>query len=278
MYNGSIQAILDRPAPLPRRQDTPPSKWGSRWILFLALAVGLSGFPGASIVQAQDWQTLTTRRQVSGERDLEVNVEFAAGRLRIEPATAGELYHATFRYDSSNFEPVAKYDAGVLRLGLEGGRKSRRNIREGSQLTLGLGADLPLDLNIAFGAVEAELELGGLRIRNAEIATGASDTKLNFSRPNRQELDRLEMKAGAASCHASGLGNANARRITFEGGVGDIVLEFGGEWQGDTRVEISMGVGSLTLRLPRDLGVRVERETFLVAFDPQGLVKRGSGY
>lgn len=244
----------------------------------LALALGVGYLPGAAAAEAQDWRTLTTRRQVAGEKDLKVQVEFGAGKLRVEPTGAGELYHASIRYDAASFEPIAKYDQGVLNLGIEGNVKNRRQIREGSQLTLGLGAELPLDLELAFGAVEAELELGGLRIRNAEIATGASETKLRFSHPNRQELQLLDLKVGAASFHASGLGNANARRIVFGGGVGDIVLDFTGEWRGDTRVEVSMGVGSLTLRLPRDLGVRLERDTFLVSFDPQGLVKRGSGY
>jgi hypothetical protein len=250
----------------------------SKWPVLLALLLGLGALPGATAAQAQDWRTLTTRRQVAGERDLKVNVEFGAGRFQVEPAADGELYHASIRYDAASFEPIADYAKGVLRLGIEGSGRTRRNIREGSQLTLGLSPELPLDLKLAFGAAEAELELGGIRVRNAEISTGASDTRLRFSRPNRQELERLELTAGAASFQVSGLGNANARRITFKGGVGDITLDFSGEWQGDTRAEVSMGVGSLTLRLPRGVGVRLGRDTFLVAFDPQGLVKRGDGY
>lgn len=250
----------------------------TKWPLIMAAILVLTSCPRGAMAQAQDWRTLTTRRQVAGERDLKVNVEFGAGRLRVEPANGGELYHASIRYDASSFEPIADYANGVLRLGVEGTAKVRRNIREGSELTLGLGPNLPLDLTLAFGAVEAELELGGIRLRNAEISTGASETKLSFSQPNQQELERLDMKVGAASFHATGLGNANARRITFGGGVGDIVLDFGGAWTGNTHVDISMGVGSLTLRLPRDVGVRLGKDTFLVAFDPQGLVKRGDGY
>lgn len=251
---------------------------GRRWATPLLLAIGFAALHGATPAQAQEWQTLTTRRQAAGERDLKVEIEFGAGTLKIEPTSGGELYNASIRYDASNFEPRAQYENGLLRLGIEGTVRGRRNIREGSRLTLGLGDEVPLDLNLAFGAVEAELELGGLMIRNAEISTGASETKLSFSRPNRQVLERLDMKVGAASFRATGLGNANARRIEFGGGVGDIVLDFTGDWQADTNVEISMGVGSLTLILPRDVGVRLNRDTFLVSFDPQGLVRRGDGY
>lgn len=251
----------------------------SRYLAALIAVLGIAALPAASTARAQDWRTLNTRRQVAGERELRVDLEFGAGRLKIEPAAAGELYHAAIRYDAESFEPIAKYERGVLKLGIEGsGRGRRKRIRDGSQLTVGLGTDLPLDLDFAFGAVEAELELGGLRIRKAEIATGASETKLRFSEPNRHRLEKLDLTAGAAAFTATGLGNANAERIVFDGGVGDIVLDFSGEWRGDTRVEVTMGIGSLTLRLPRQVGVHLERETFLVSFDPQGLVKRGNGY
>lgn len=251
-----------------------------RLVGILSLVLGIAALHGMapSAAAAQDWRTLTMRRQPGGERELRVDVEFGAGKLKVEPASNGELYRASFRYDASNFEPIATYDQGRLRLGVTGTAKVRRDLREGSQLNLGLATDLPLDLRLQFGAVEASLELGGLSIRNAEISTGASETELSFSKPNPQVLELLEMKVGAASFRATGLGNANARKIDFGGGVGDILLDFTGEWQGDMQVDISMGVGSLTLRLPRDVGVRLNRDTFLVSFDPQGLVKRGDGY
>lgn len=249
-----------------------------RSLASLVVIAGVAALPAATTADAQDWRTFNTRRQLSGERKLRVDLEFGAGRLKIEPAAAGELYHAAIRYDGDSFEPVAKYERGVLKLGIEGSSRSRRKIREGAQLTLGLGTDIPLDLNFAFGAVEADIELGGLTIRKADISTGASETKLRFSRPNHERLQRLELAVGAAAFTATGLGNANADRIVFKGGVGDIVLDFSGTWRGDTQVEVAMGMGSLTLHLPRGVGIRIERETFLVSFDPKGLEKRGNGY
>ena len=37
-------------------------------------------------------------------------------------------------------------------------------------------------------------------------------------------------------------------------------------------------MGSLTLLLPDDVGVRVSKETFLMSFDSEGLMKRGDAY
>jgi len=249
-----------------------------RSLAILAVLAGVAALPAAATAAAQDWRTLNTRRQVAGEKDFRVNVEFGAGVLKVEPAGAGDLYHAAIRYDAEIFEPVANYENGVLRIGISGTARTKRRIREGSQLTLGLGTNVPLDLRFAFGAVEADIELGGMNVRTANISTGASETRLRFSQPNRARLQRLDLAVGAADFTATGLGNANAERIVFKGGVGDIVLDFGGTWRGDTQVEVSMGVGSLTLHLPRNIGVRIERETLFVSFDPRGLEKRGNGY
>jgi len=55
-------------------------------------------------------------------------------------------------------------------------------------------------------------------------------------------------------------------------------LDFTGEWTENASVTIKMGLGSLELRLPRGLGVRLEKSTFLAALDSQGMVKRGDAY
>ncbi len=70
----------------------------------------------------------------------------------------------------------------------------------------------------------------------------------------------------------------NAEVIEIDAGVGEIELGFTGDWQQDTRVSVDMGLGSLVLRFPRGLGVRLERDTFLTSFDSEGLVKHGDTY
>ena len=39
-----------------------------------------------------------------------------------------------------------------------------------------------------------------------------------------------------------------------------------------------MAVGELTLRLPRNVGVRLELDRFLASFDPAGLVRTGNAF
>jgi len=81
-----------------------------------------------------------------------------------------------------------------------------------------------------------------------------------------------------ADLRVTGLGNARAGRIAFQGGVGATVLDFGGEWRRDATASVQMGVGSLTLRLPREQGVRISRTSFLTSFSAPGLERDGNSY
>jgi hypothetical protein len=226
----------------------------------------------------QDWDRVTASRSISGENELRVSVEYGAGTLTLGSAPAGSLYRADLEYDRSVFSPRMEYDNGRLRVGMNGTSGVRgRNIRAG-ELDVRLTQELPLDLSLQFGAAEANLNLDGLRVRSLELQTGASRTTLSVPRLNEERCREASMHVGAARFEATGLGNLNAENITVKGGVGDIILDFTGEWPADMRARIEMGLGSLTLRMPRGLGVRVTRSGALTTFDGQELVRRGESY
>ncbi|HUH13601.1 MAG TPA: hypothetical protein VMK65_10845 [Longimicrobiales bacterium] len=237
----------------------------------MAVALLAASAAGA---QAQDWRTLSSARQLGSERSLEVDVEYAAGVLTIRPAPGGVLYDAHMRYDAGVFEPALDYRRGRLVLDLEG-EGIRGGNHEPGALDLDLSPDVPLDIDLKFGAGRADVELGGLRIRRASIATGASEAEVRFSRPNPVEADELEVQVGAASFELAGIGNANAGRLTVAGGVGEVTLGFTGAWRRDMRADVKLGLGSLRLVLPRGLGVRVRKGGLLTSFDSQRFTKRG---
>ena len=44
--------------------------------------------------------------------------------------------------------------------------------------------------------------------------------------------------------------------------MGDVVLDFSGEWTRSAEADIKMMLGELVIRVPRDIGVRIERKGF----------------
>lgn len=245
-----------------------------------SLVLATAAFLSAAVpAQAQEWRTVTSARQMQGERALRVDLTYGAGELRVQPASGTLLYHLQMRYDERQYRPVTAYDrdAGQLRLGVEGIRRNQR-VRQGGSATVQLAPSVPTDLALEFGAGKANLELGGLSLRSVDLATGASETQVRWSTPNRVPAGTVKIASGASSIRVRGLGNARAERLEFEGGVGEATLEFDGAWDRSATLDVEMGVGSLTLRFPRSLGVRIEKESFLASFSPSGMVRRGDAW
>jgi hypothetical protein len=241
------------------------------------LAVLVVALLAPATAGAQDWRNLSQSRARSAEKALRVNVEYGAGLLELRPAQTGILYRARMRYDAEAFTPELEYQDGRLDIEIQGGHVRGRNMK-GGNLDLALGTEVPIDLNLQFGAAEARMELGGMRLSRASIKTGASKTVINVSSPNPQVCRSLEIEVGAAQLEANSLGNLHLEQLKLSGGVGEVLLDFTGAWETDLKADIEMGLGSLTLRVPRGLGIRVRKQGILAGFDSQGLVKRGDVY
>jgi hypothetical protein len=272
----------------------------------VALAAALVLAPAGAA--GQEWIEMTTARQVAGVDSLTVDVVYGAGRLRVGPADEDLLYRARMRYDASAFRPVREFertgDGARVRLGVEGGGgvedlgldadldwdfsdlspfelrdlEGMNAGRGGSaEMEVGLPGGVPTDLRLRIGAAESTMELGGLPLRRLRIATGASETVVSFDRPNPSVMEELQVKAGAASLEIRGLGHARARHIEVENAVGEVTLDLSGRWAGDATASVKTGVGTVTLRIPADLGVKVDQKTFLGSFSGLGLDEAGDG-
>ena len=238
----------------------------------------------AGAAQAQTMRPFTTFRQMHGETRLNARLEYAAGSLRMAPGEPNELYRMDLSYDEDRFVPVSDYDAaqGAVVLGLKSAGNaglrvsSRSQLQQVASVAISPRVDLSLELNI--GAADAQVELGGLRLSSLDLSTGASKTVVGFSRPNATRCQRASFSAGAAEIAVTGLGNSRCDEIEFEGGVGSVTLDFGGAWSSSSRVKVTMAMGGLTLRLPRNAGVRIAMEKFLSSFEPQVLLRQGDAF
>jgi hypothetical protein len=233
-----------------------------------------------TLASAQDWRTVTMSRQIEDNDEVRVIVDYGAGRFNVTSTDDGVLYRMTLRYDEDRFEPIADFSGDRLELGVESlGR--RWNIGKGDntgQLDLELARGIPMDLELNFGAVRADLDLGGLALTDLALRTGASESTVDMSEPNIAAMRRASFEAGAAEFTACNLGNLNAERIEVAVGVGDLTLGFSGRWEQDAAVSIDMGLGALELRFPEGLGVRLRKNSFLTSLDSEGMVKRGDAY
>lgn len=283
-------------------RDLRPRGWPARMLGHPACLLTAAVLILSAPLSGQEWKEFRTARQIGDLETLEVEILYGAGRLSIAPADEGLLYDVRMRYDAERFAPVRSWTSsegsGQLAVSLrsEGSEGEaatavlddidleldledlRRLDDSAGRLTVRLGSSVSADLHVAVGAAEGQLELGGLSLARLELETGASQTHLTFDRPNAVRMEDLQLKAGAAAFRAEKLGNANFERFRFDGGVGDVTLDFDGEWRESGTARVKMGLGALRLRFPRDLAVRIERRSLLSSFDAEGFTRVGEGY
>lgn len=233
----------------------------------------------ASGLQAQELRTVTMSRQLTSRGEMHVSVEYGAGRFSVRSLDEGLLYRMRLTYDDQTHRPLAELRGDRLELGVESvGNRRFRGTHEAAELVLELARGVPMRLDLEFGAVRADVDLGGLDLVGLELSTGASESTIDVSEPNRARLATARFAVGAAEFTARRLGNLNAERIELDAGVGSLTLWLDGEWRRDARLSIDMGLGSLELRVPEGLGIQLRKDSFLTSLDSEGLVKRGDTY
>lgn len=217
---------------------------------------------------------------LAGAESATVDVLFGAGELEVEAGVSDQLLSARFRYNVAQWEPEVAYSDGTLRIE-QGNMKEDWGVPTGNthnEWKLEFSPEIPLEMNFDVGAGNGEFDLTGLQISDLELDLGAGDYEVRFEEPNETAMDELRLDSGASKLDVVGIGNAGPERMTVNGGVGDLTLDLTGAWSNSADVEITAGIGSITLRLPDDVGVRVETEGGLTNVESDGLRRSGDAY
>lgn len=253
-----------------------------RAFLLPALVLLLAG-TGTRPLGAQALKRFSAARQFHGEVRLAATIEFAGGTLNVGEGAPASLYDMQLTYDAERFQPVNRWDASqsAVTLGLASLDKARMGVSGGGQeqaATIRFSPQADLDLTLAIGAAVSTIDFGGLRLSSLVLETGASQTAVRFSKRNGLRCTAAVFRAGAAELNVIGLGNSRCDRVTFQGGVGSVVLDYSGAWSANAELDATLAVGGLTLRLPRSVGVTITTQQFLASFQPAGFSRQGNRY
>jgi hypothetical protein len=252
------------------------------WILLVLVVLPLSACYMEDRVPAE-MVSLNQSQPFGSEKSLDADIRFDIGALEVAGEKGRTLYSMDLEYDKVSYEPYLNYESGSegrLVFKLESTHKlGIRSERQQNRLRLNLSQEVPVNLNINTGVGDARLLLSGMKIATLELESGVGGSRISSYEPNAVICHRIRIKNGVGSMDAVGLGNLNFRELEFEGGVGGANLDFTGEWKQNADVRVQVGVGGVSVRMPRDVGVRVEAEKNLFSgLHLEGFSKRDSVY
>lgn len=249
-------------------------------IIMLVLAVlSCSTITNITVPEIRRYKTgetvqeqLNVPLQDSPETKLEIR--FGAGELNIQPGAEGYLAELDASYNVTELKPTYRLsgDRIILQAGddqvrLDDLPNFSRELVNTWKLSL---AQVPIELEINAGAMNSQIELGGLSLQKLIVNQGASDFNLSFSEPNQAVMSSFEFNGGASNSILSGLGNANMQEFIFKGGAGDFTLDFSGGFSGTMDVRIDAGLGKVTIIVPSGVAAEVSLDRALTDVDLQG--------
>jgi hypothetical protein len=238
--------------------------------VLLVAGVAFLAFP-ASFAREGDTKKINKTIEFKGEKSLTVEIDFGGGIIDLGENTTGNILDVEVEYDPD----TVNIDVDYRKIGDRGKLYLESEFEDGhldfdtdyNYWHLGFTNKVPVDFEIDIGACEAEFDFTGLKISNLNLDLGASSTKITFRKPNSERISEISIDVGASELKIEGLGNANFERLSFDGGVGDFTLDFRGELKHKAYVDIEVGLGSLTILLPENIGVRIQEEgSFLSSF------------
>jgi len=201
-----------------------------------------------------------------------ITLVFGAGELYLSSGAGGDLVEGEATYNVDDLKPdisinneVVKIETGDLEI--DGIPNFDEEVKNTWDFQLSTN---PIDLTIKAGAYVGEFELGNLSIANLHIADGASEVELNFSQPNKIEMQALRYETGASNITLRNLANANFNTMIFECGAGNYDLDFSGELQRDSSVFIDTGLSTMTISVPKDMNVKLMVEGVLTNITSRG--------
>ncbi len=250
------------------------------WTACVAAALLFAGCAIDDLTPAEMTQ-LDRSRPRGQESSLQAEVSVDIGALEISGVDSPTLYSLSAAYDQKRYQPEVEYadvgEQGRLSFKLESTHKARMGGgKETNRLHLGLTDEIPVKLEIRSGVGEARLALTHIRLTDLDLDSGVGGARISAYEPNPSICDTIRLRNGVGGLEAVGLGNLNFRRFDFEGGVGGATLDFSGEWRQNADIRIHVGVGGVTVRMPREIGVRVSAEKhFLSGFHLDGFRKAG---
>ncbi len=239
------------------------------WTLVLAMAVAtlLSGCmipipeirPLTKIDPVEQVETLDR----AGARSATVRLRLLSEALVVRSVGDVDLLRGIFRYNVEEWAPKVEQTTAddETRVTIGQGLGSQIPLGKGDAYTnrweIGLAPGVPLDLGIDMGAGEAGLDLTGLSLRKLTVTSAGTDVNLAFNAPNPEPLGTLRLTGGAGTVIATGLGNANFDHLSIFAGAGEMELDFGGAFRRSAVADVKAGAGSVTIRVPAEVGVRI---------------------
>jgi len=232
--------------------------------------------------------------RTKGVDRIDVDLEYALGKLTINANEKEDLISGYIRYYPDQIKPEVSYETfgskGMFTVDISTEDdihdevhfkwddipwKDKYGGHVNNELNFSLPPALPMELKLDLGLGDADLDFSRLYLTDVNLNCGLSDVILRLDESNGVVCDRLSIDTGLGKLKAFGMQYLRAREVYIKVGLGSANLDFSGKLDQDVSLTVDVGLGTLELKLPRNANVRATiADNFLSDVDTDELVKR----
>lgn len=214
----------------------------------------------------------TAYRQVAlgGAKEVVAEINGGFGTLNIKRGSGDQLMTVREKTtdgsgETSNIRIDYRVENGIGYLTVDMGTEGQEDMNALACLLNGsnskswyvtISDQVPVRFDLTLGAGKASVDLSGIHVREFNLDAGAGSVRLRADRPNREEIGKMSISTGVGSLRAEHIGNLRFNVLDFEGGLGEYVLDCTGDLPDNAKIITDVGVGSLTIVLPKGVGAK----------------------
>lgn len=227
--------------------------------VIFCLTFFLMAFALISFGQNSDQELKKLRRNISLEniKELETEIEFPVGGIVVTTTSRNEV-KGIFQYNEERWKPEISFrktdEKGYLEISADReGDWDEYDDSDENVWAISLPERVVHELEIELGAGKSKIDLEGCKIRSFEFAMAAGEAKIN-------------------------LRNTSVEDLEIDAAVGEATVDLSGKWNNDLDASITGALGEITLKLPADIGVKLDIHGLLGDVDAPGFSKRRRTY
>jgi len=235
---------------------------------------------------AERKKKLSREYNVANFRELETLIKIDGAKIKIRGGSPDEfkswIYYNSDEFDADIYMNKDRERTYVTVNKRGFFKKFSYNSSVSPEVFVELPSNVPVLFRSKIFAGDVDIDLGNVMLRDLKLELTAGDFEIFFGTPNQDKIDKLFMDLDFGEINIRRLGNANFRYAKIDAAAGDLRVDLSGEYRQDTEIELDLEIGSTTVYLPRNIGVKLDisKWWFLAHINelPYNLRKEGRYY
>jgi hypothetical protein len=204
--------------------------------------------------------------------DLEVRMDIDFAKVRIIQSESATDLHVRIKYNREAASAKVVYDKSKEKIRIFVDQDdifdSDDDDNDDHKRTVVIDLELPshpqLNLMTKLKAGTIDFRAGVLKLKRFALKNWAGEVDLDFDQPNQIMMESMDVNCKIGEVYISNLGNAHCSEVNINSGIGELTVDFCGEYANETFADIDLDLGETTIILPEatPIKMRVSHSTF----------------